>query len=118
MNLAIVDLIAIIMTLAGTASALSLLYAKFIRPIKKVVKQVEDNAQGLKHLEEKISRVKADRLDDDTFSTEVRAILFESLIAILEGLEQQGCNHGVSDMKRKLIKFMSLQIGSKNSKPK
>jgi len=114
--LAVVDLIAIIMTTAGLASAFSLLYAKFIKPIKKVVKQVEDNAQSIKNLEDKISKIKTDRVDDDSFNTEIRAVLFESLIAILDGLEQQGCNHGVTEQKKKLIKFMSQQLGSKKKK--
>ena len=112
----ILDLVAIIMTAAGLASAFSLLYAKFIKPIKKVVKQVGDNAQGVKDLEEKIARIKTDRAEDDTFGAEVRAVLFESLIAILDGLEQGGANHTVTEQKKKLIKFMSRQIGSKKKK--
>ena len=116
MNLTVLDLVAIIMTLAGLVSAFSLLYAKFIKPIKKVVKQVETNAENIKALEEKISNIKTDRNDDDTFNLEVRAILFESLVSIHEGLEQLGCNHGVTDNKKKLIKFMSGQIGAKKPK--
>jgi len=116
MNFTVMDLVAIIMTAAGLASAFSLLYAKFIKPIKKVVKQVEDNAQGIKDLEDKISRIKDDRAEDEIFSIEVRAILFEALIAILDGLEQGGANHAVTDMKKKLIKFMSQQVGSKKKK--
>jgi len=112
----VADLIAIIIAFAGLVSAFSLLYAKFIKPVKNVIKQVDDNAAGIKSLEEKISRIKAERTDDDTFSVEVRAILFESLIAILDGLEQGGANHAVTDMKKKLIKFMSLQVGSKKKK--
>ena len=118
MELTIMDLVAVIMTAAGLASAFSLLYAKFIRPIKKVVKQVETNAENIKSLDEKISNLKTDRHDDDIFNLEVRAILFESLVSIHEGLEQLGCNHGVTDNKKKLIKFMSAQIGAKKPKNK
>jgi hypothetical protein len=113
MNLAIVDLIAIIMTLAGTASAFSLLYAKFIAPIKKVVKQVERNTENLKALEDKLTNLKLDRADENAFTTEVRAMLLESLVAIMDGLEQNGANHLVTEQKNKLIKFMSQNIGSK-----
>jgi len=116
MTLAIVDLVAIIMMLAGTVSAFSLLYAKFIKPIKKVVKQVEDNTENIKKLEDKLAGVKADRVDEDIYSIEVRAVLFESLIAILDGLEQGGANHTVTEQKKKLIQFMSKQIGAKKSK--
>jgi len=135
MDLAVLDLIAIIMTIAGMVTALSVLYTKFIKPIKKVVKQVEDNTkaikdlednkvvkqvetntQDIKNLEDKISKIKTDRVQDDIFNTEVRAVLFESLIAILDGLEQGGANHTVTEQKKKLIKFMSQQLGSKKKK--
>ena len=112
-----------------------MLYAKFIKPVKKVlkqvetntdaikkleeikvVKQVEDNTIGIKILEDKISKIKTDRYEDDTFNAEVRAVLFESLIAILDGLEQTGANHIVTEQKKKIIKFMSIQIGTKKKK--
>ena len=135
MNLALIDFILILTTIAGTVSAFSVLYAKFIRPIKKVVKQVEDNTEAIKKLEEskvikqieenaraikaledKISKVKSDSADESEFSSEVRAILLESFIAVLDGLEQNGANHLVTQQKVKLIKFMSQQIGSKKKK--
>ena len=116
MQLTIGDLIAIIIMIAGLVSAFSLLYAKFVKPIKKVVKQVETNAENVKSLEDKISRIKTDRVDDDSFNAEIRAVLFESLIAILDGLEQGGANHTVTEQKKKLIKFMSQQLGSKKKK--
>jgi hypothetical protein len=104
------------MTLAGTVSAFSLLYAKFIKPIKKVVKQVETNTESIKALDDKIAGLKSDRADDNDFSLEVRGLLFESLIAILDGLEQTGANHTVTEQKKKLIKFMSGQVGAKKKK--
>jgi len=113
MTLAIVDLIAIIMTVAGLVSAFSLLYAKFIVPVKKVVKQVEKNTENIKALEDKIANIKTDRADDNAFTAEVRAILLESLVAIMDGLEQNGANHMVTEQKNKLIKFMSKKVGSK-----
>ena len=113
MTLAIVDLVAILMTIAGLVTSLSVLYAKFIKPIKKVVRQVEDNAKSIKSLEEKIANEKTERVTDNEFSGEVRAILLESLIAIMDGLEQNGANHLVTEQKNKVIKFMSRKIGSK-----
>ncbi|MCL2698624.1 MAG: hypothetical protein FWE74_11170 [Oscillospiraceae bacterium] len=113
MNLALIDLIAILMTIGSLVSVFSLLYAKFIKPIKKVISQVDNNTRSIKNLEEEIQRLKSDRVDDDTFTVEVRGILFESLIAILDGLEQGGANHTVAEQKKKLIKFMSQQIGAK-----
>ena len=107
MSLAVVDLIAIIMTVAGLVTSLSVLYAKFIKPIKKTVRQVEDNAKNIKLLEkenaknikileDRIVALRAERADDNAFTVEVRSILLTSLIAILEGLEQQGCNSSVT----------------------
>jgi hypothetical protein len=116
MTLAIIDLVLIITTIAGTVSAFSILYTKFIKPIKKVVKQVETNTENIKVLDEKIEKVKSERVEDNDFSVEVRAILLESLIAILDGLEQSGANHLVTEQKQKLIKFLSRQVGAKRKK--
>jgi len=116
MTLAIVDLIAILMTIAGLATSLSVLYAKFIKPIKKVIRQVEDNTKNIKTVEEKIALLRAERADDNAFTVEVRGILLESLVAILEGLEQQGCNSSVTEQRKKLITFMSGQVGAKRDK--
>ena len=114
--MAIVDLVAILIMAAGVVSAFSVLYAKFIKPIKKVVKQVEDNTENIKKLDEKIGKEKAERIADNEFSVEIRGILLESLVAILDGLEQQGCNHNVTEQKKKLITFMSGQVGGKRKK--
>ncbi len=118
MDFSIADLIAVIIAAAGVVTALSVIYAKFITPVKKVVKQVEDNAAAVKALEEKVQKVRTENADDDLYSMEVRAILFESLIAILDGLEQQGSNHMVTEQKAKLIQFMSHQLGLKKFKNK
>ena len=135
MTLAIIDMIAIIMVAAGTISAFSVLYAKFIKPVKKVLKQVEDNAEAIKKLEEnkvlkqveenaenakrleaQLDKMKAEKIEEHEFSLEVRGIILESLVAILDGLEQTGANHSVTTQKAKLIKFMSSQVGGKKRK--
>jgi hypothetical protein len=116
MEFSVVDLLALVITAAGLVTALSVLYAKFIAPVKRVVKQVEDNKDAIKELEGKVQKVRTENADDDLYSTEVRAILFESLIAILDGLEQQGSNHIVTEQKAKLIQFMSHQLGLKKFK--
>lgn len=107
----ITDIITLIIAGAGLVSALSLIYAKFITPVKKVVKQVENNEKNIAALEEKIKQLKTERNEDNAFSVEVRSVLIESLIAVLDGLEQVGANHSVSEQKKKLISFMSKQIG-------
>lgn len=109
----IAEIITIIIAGAGLVSALSLIYGKFITPVKKVVKQVEDNEKNIRQLEQKINEIKVEQKGDNAFSVEVRAMLLESLIAILDGLEQQGSNHIVTEQKQKLISFLTKQVSGK-----
>lgn len=109
----VADIIAIVLAASSIVTALSVLYAKFIKPVKAVVKQVEDNKKEIARLEEKIVKLKAERAEDNAFDVEVRAILIESLIAILDGLEQNGANHIVTEQKKKLITFLSKQVNGK-----
>ena len=113
MDLAVIDLIAIIVTLAGLVTSTSVLYAKFVKPIKNIARQVEKNSESIKAIEDKLAKMNTDKATDENFTLEVRAVLFQSLLAIHEGLEQLGCNHGVTDNKKKLVKFMSSQVGGK-----
>lgn len=99
--------------IAATVTAFSVLYVKFVKPVKKVVKQVEENTKQLNNLDDKIAKVRADRAGDNEFNVEIRAIILESLIAVLDGLEQVGANHTVTIQKKKLISFLSKHTGSK-----
>jgi hypothetical protein len=110
MDLAVLDLIAIIMTIAGLVASLSVLYAKFIKPIKKVIKQVEENRKNIALLDEKIAHLRTLRDGDNAFSTEVRSLLLESLMAILEAHEKTGCNGNVSESKKKINEFLRKQL--------
>jgi hypothetical protein len=107
MDFLIADIVAIVVTAAGVVSAFSLLFSKFIKPVKAMVKQTEENGNCIKELDGKIEKIREEKTDEETQNDGVRAVLFQSLIAILDGLEQQGCNHGVTDQKKKLIKFIS-----------
>lgn len=109
----VTEIIAIIMTASSLVTALSLLWAKFIHPIKKVIKQVEDNTKQIQKLEGKIAQNKTEIADQNAFDTEARGILIESLVAVLDGLEQVGANHIVTEQKRKLITFLSKQVSGK-----
>lgn len=98
---------------AAAVTAFSVLYIKLVKPIKKIVNQVEDNTKSIKNMDEKIVKINIDRAGDNAFDIEVRAVLIESLIAVLDGLEQIGANHAVTEQKKKLISFLSRQAGSK-----
>jgi len=106
----VAEIITITLTVSSLVTALSILWAKFIQPVKKVMAQMEENTRQIKVLEEKIVKIKEDRAGDNAFSTEVRALLLESLIAVLDGLEQTGANHIVTEQKKRLISFMSRQV--------
>lgn len=107
------ELIAIIIGASSLVTSLSVLYSKLIKPIKKVIKQVEENTKNIDTTEEKISKLRDDRTGDNSYAAEVNAIIIESLIAVLDGLEQNGANHIVTAQKKKLISFLSKQV--KNS---
>lgn len=107
----ITEIIAIILTASSLVMALSVLWAKVVHPIKRVVKQVEENEKQIKYLEDKIVKIKADRVEDNAYDVEVRSVLIEALIAVLDGLEQVGANHAVTIEKKKLISFLSKQTG-------
>lgn len=109
----VTEIIAIILTASSLVTALSVLWAKVVHPIKRVVKQVEENEKHIKNLEDKIAKIKAERADEIAFDTEVRSVLLESLIAVLDGLEQVGANHAVTEQKKKLISFLSKQVSGK-----
>lgn len=94
-------------------TALSVIYAKFIKPVKAVVKQVDDNKKEITRLEEKITKIKADRIGDNESDGAMFGIVLESLIAVLDGLEQTGANHIVTEQKQKLIAFLAKQAGGK-----
>lgn len=111
--MSVADLVAIILSVSSLVAALSILYAKFVKPVQKVVKQVEENAKQIIWLEDKITKIKAERAEEIAFDTEVRSVLIESLIAIMDGLEQVGANHSVTEQKKKLISFMSKQVSGK-----
>jgi hypothetical protein len=116
MTLTLADILTLALAASSIITAFSVLWAKFVTPVKKVIKQVEENSRNVKVLEEKIENIKSERKIDGAFSVEVRSILLESIIAILDGLEQQGSNHIVTEQKKKIIKFMSGQAVSKKSK--
>ena len=106
----IFDIVTIVVTVGGLVSALSLIFGKIVSPISKEVKQVEENRRNLIALEEKVTLLKTQRHEDNVFGREVRSLLLESLMAILEALEQSGSDGPVTAAKKKIIEFLSKQL--------
>lgn len=118
------EVIAIIIAAASLISALSVIYGKVVRPIKKVVQDVEKSKQQIndlqKELNERHKELKADIRtlqndlnDQNDYDTQNRAITMKSMIAILDGLEQNGANGKVTKTKAELISYMSKNLNGK-----
>lgn len=110
----VADIITIIIAAAGLVSAVSLIYSKLIAPAKSVVDKVAANDKEIALLREEIAGIKSRRADDVEYSREVWAVVMESLVAVLDGLEQSGANGMVSKTKHKLIEFLSRQLDGKS----
>lgn len=118
------EVIAIIIAAASLISALSVIYGKVVRPIKKVVQDVEKSKQQIndireemheRHIELKadIKTLQNDLNDQNDYDTQNRAITMKSMIAILDGLEQNGANGKVTKTKAELISYMSKNLNGK-----
>ena len=108
--MAILDIVTIVITVGGLVSALAMLHGKFIAPASKIIKQVKENKKNVAALEEKIAELKEKRREDNMLDREVRSILLESLMAILEALEKTGANGPVTAAKKKIIEFLSNKL--------
>ncbi|MCL2598372.1 MAG: hypothetical protein FWD76_00465 [Firmicutes bacterium] len=103
------DLVAIIIALAGVLSALSVFYGFFILPIKRAQQGAEQNRQEIQQMQKEIASIKSQRESDNAFSGDVKSLMLESLMAILEALEHTGLDASkyTNDVKRKLFEFLS-----------
>ena len=79
---------------AGLLAPLTFLYAKLIKPIKKI----ETMEKELKDAQE------------------TRVITTKSLVAILEALEKSGANGSVTTTKKELITHMAKRTGGKSER--
>jgi len=110
MGLTIAEVISLVITLGGLISVVSLLYTKFITPIKKVMKQVEENTRSIAQFEAKLILIREQQNDIRTYEGEVKSLLLESLMAILETMEKTGGDTSVSDAKKKIFEFLSKKV--------
>lgn len=101
------DIIAVILAASSVVTALSVLYVKLIKPIKSVVKQIEENQRQIKELHSENKTTKDELSEFRKLSDANDAILLKSTIAVLDGLEQAGANGKVSTTKRELINYLT-----------
>jgi len=101
------EIVALLVGATGLLSALAAFYGIFIAPIKRAMQMIEHNDRRIQSLESQIDTLKRQREDDNAFSGEVKSLMLESLMAILEALEQSGAGSQTSAVKKKLIEFLS-----------
>ena len=99
---------------AGLIAPLTFLYAKLVKPIKKMGRDTEDNKKRIDEVSIEVrmlkNELKTEIKDNNDFAAENRAITMKSLVAILEGLEEQGCNGSVTKTKKELISHMAKNM--------
>jgi uncharacterized protein YxjI len=76
-------------------------------PIKKAIQQIDITEQKTCDLEERMACIRQAQTLDSAYEGDVRSLMLESLIAILEALEKSGANGSVAEVKKKLLSFLS-----------
>lgn len=80
-----------------------------VRALKGDVREIKDKInrdyERLNRIEEE-TRAQQQRIDD---SLEERELLMKGILACLDGLEQQGCNHSVPQTKTEINDFLNRQ---------
>lgn len=120
----IAEVLTIIIGLSGFLSALSIIYTKLIKPIKKLVSDLEKSKNQVVELEKKLKAIYTELQDDlkavkkelqesSDFDNKNLGITLKSIIAILDGLEQNGANGKVTKTKKELILYMSKHLSRK-----
>jgi len=112
-NLTISNLIIYITGAAGILTALSVIYGKLIKPIKNLVDKIEKNRVSIESIDMDLETLSKELRDSNEYATENRAITMKSMIAILDGLEEQGCNGNVTKTKKELINYMAKNLNGK-----
>lgn len=98
---------------AAAVTAFSVLYAKFVKPVKKHIADLENNKEEIGDIKADLKTVHKELKDQNDYETKNRAITMKSLIAILDGLEQSGCNGTVTKTKKELITYMAKNLNGK-----
>lgn len=76
---------------------------KIAETVEKVKEGQDDSARRIEALEQEIARQK----NEISCSLEERRLMMMGLMACLDGLEQQGCNHTVPSTKQTLSEYLN-----------
>jgi preprotein translocase subunit SecY len=98
---------------AAIVTAFSILYVKLVKPVKKVVDEIAKNKEQISGVKEDLKIVGKVLKDQNDYDTKNRAIMMKSMIAILDGLEQNGANGNVTKTKKELINYMAKNLNGK-----
>ena len=89
---------------------LTFFYRTVIVPIKKAMTQLKEHDLKVENLNTKIDKLYKFRNLDNMFENDVRQLMLESLIAILEVLEKTNENANAIETKKRLLSFLSKSI--------
>lgn len=95
---------------AGLVAPLTYLYGKLIKPVKKIVTDIDQNKKETEALKAELKTVEACIKARDEQATENRVITIKSLIAVLDALEKSGANGTVTKTKKELISHMAKNM--------
>ena len=100
----------VLVTIAAIVTSIGVIYGFFIKPLRKLVAQINENEKRNEEATKAIAEAKQRTDEFKERSDQNDAIILESLVAVLDGLEQKGANGEVTKTKRKLISYMSRNI--------
>lgn len=107
------DIITIIIATSGFISAISVIYAKLVKPIKTLVDKIEKHQAKIADLQEQLKDVNRQLRDGKDLDAQNLGLTMKSIIAILDGLEQNGANGTVTRTKKELIQFLAENLNPK-----
>jgi len=107
----ILEIVLLVTGCAGLIAPLTFLYAKLVKPVKKIVSDIEQNKTETAALKKDLQDVEASLKERDIQATENRVITIKSLIAVLEALEKAGHNGNITKTKKELINHIAKRAG-------
>ena len=104
-------IVAILAGIAGLITPLTYLYSRLVKPIKKMMRDQEDNKRDIECVKTDLKKLEGDIERRDTEAAENRTITIKSLVTILEVLQQHGANGDTHQTKKDLIKHIAKRAG-------
>jgi len=105
------EILAVLAGAAGLLTPLSVLYAKLIKPVKKILGDISQNKAEVEEIKTELKAVENCIKERDEQATENRVITIKSLVAVLDALEKAGANGTVIKTKKELIAHIAKRAG-------